>query len=196
MWSTTICMQYTSLTRGASFLDWGDKRLVKALLMFLSLNVGVGVGWDCGVGLGLRYGWWRPGLRIAPPEAPVTGYMFGKGVYFADMVSKSANYCCTRPGGSDAVLLLAEVALGDMRELTDADYNANKLPPGKLSTKGLGKVAPDPKDAIKLPDGTVVPLGKGKDTNVDKGYLCYNEYIVYNVDQIRMRYVLRVKFQN
>ena len=35
------------------------------------------------------------GLRIAPPEAPVTGYMFGKGLYFADMVSKSANYCCT-----------------------------------------------------------------------------------------------------
>jgi hypothetical protein len=35
------------------------------------------------------------GLRIAPPEAPVTGYMFGKGVYFADMSSKSANYCFT-----------------------------------------------------------------------------------------------------
>ena len=35
------------------------------------------------------------GLRIAPPEAPVTGYMFGKGIYFADMVSKSANYCNT-----------------------------------------------------------------------------------------------------
>lgn len=35
------------------------------------------------------------GLRIAPPEAPVQGYMFGKGVYFADMVSKSANYCFT-----------------------------------------------------------------------------------------------------
>jgi poly [ADP-ribose] polymerase len=32
------------------------------------------------------------GLRIAPPEAPVTGYMFGKGVYFADSSSKSANY--------------------------------------------------------------------------------------------------------
>ena len=35
------------------------------------------------------------GLRIAPPEAPVTGYMFGKGVYFADMSSKSANYTHT-----------------------------------------------------------------------------------------------------
>jgi poly [ADP-ribose] polymerase len=25
------------------------------------------------------------GLRIAPPEAPVNGYMFGKGIYLADM---------------------------------------------------------------------------------------------------------------
>ena len=32
------------------------------------------------------------GLKIAPPEAPVTGSMFGKGVYFADVCSKSANY--------------------------------------------------------------------------------------------------------
>ncbi len=33
------------------------------------------------------------GLRIAPPEAPVTGYFLGKGVYFADMASKSIEYC-------------------------------------------------------------------------------------------------------
>jgi Poly(ADP-ribose) polymerase catalytic domain len=32
------------------------------------------------------------GLKIAPPEAPPTGYMFGKGVYFADMFDKSAGY--------------------------------------------------------------------------------------------------------
>jgi len=35
----------------------------------------------------------KEGLRIAPPSAPVNGYMFGKGVYFADMFSKSAQYC-------------------------------------------------------------------------------------------------------
>ncbi|XP_031272132.1 poly [ADP-ribose] polymerase 2-A-like [Pistacia vera] len=28
------------------------------------------------------------GLRIAHPEAPATGYMVGKGIYFADLVSK------------------------------------------------------------------------------------------------------------
>jgi hypothetical protein len=35
--------------------------------------------------------------------------MFGKGVYFADMVSKSANYCCTSPRDPIGVLLLCEV---------------------------------------------------------------------------------------
>ncbi|CAL1526877.1 unnamed protein product [Lymnaea stagnalis] len=54
------------------------------------------------------------GLRIAPPEAPVTGYMFGKGVYFADMVSKSANYCRTSKTDNIGVLLLCDVALGNM----------------------------------------------------------------------------------
>ncbi len=54
------------------------------------------------------------GLRIAPPEAPVTGYMFGKGVYFADMVTKSANYCRTSRSDPTGILLLCEVALGDM----------------------------------------------------------------------------------
>jgi hypothetical protein len=34
----------------------------------------------------------KQGLRIAPPEAPPTGYMFGKGVYFADMYEKSLPY--------------------------------------------------------------------------------------------------------
>jgi len=46
------------------------------------------------------------GLRIAPPEAPVTGYMFGKGVYFADMVTKSANYCFTNHVNNTGLMLL------------------------------------------------------------------------------------------
>jgi len=45
------------------------------------------------------------GLRIAPPEAPVSGYMFGKGVYLADMSSKSANYCAHHSSGNVGLLL-------------------------------------------------------------------------------------------
>lgn len=135
------------------------------------------------------------GLRIAPPEAPATGYMFGKGVYFADMFSKSANYCYASPSATAGVLLLCEVALGDMSELLYANYDADKLPDGKLSTKGVGQTAPDPLEAETLEDGVIVPLGKPKEQLSSKGHLLYNEYIVYNVDQIRMRYVVQVNFK-
>ena len=48
------------------------------------------------------------GLRIAPPEAPASGYLFGKGIYLADMIGKSFGYC--RSGGSSTALcLLIEV---------------------------------------------------------------------------------------
>ncbi|GFP85576.1 poly [ADP-ribose] polymerase 2 [Phtheirospermum japonicum] len=134
------------------------------------------------------------GLRIAPPEAPVTGYMFGKGVYFADMFSKSANYCCSSTTATSGVLLLCEVALGDMAELLAANYHADKLPAGKLSTKGVGATAPDLSESLTLEDGVVVPLGRPKEQPGPKGSLFYNEYIVYNVEQIRMRYVVQVNF--
>ncbi|XP_008244417.1 PREDICTED: poly [ADP-ribose] polymerase 2-like [Prunus mume] len=134
------------------------------------------------------------GLRIAPPEAPVTGYMFGKGIYFADMFSKSANYCYATDGCTAGVLLLCEVALGDMAELLTAKYDADKLPEGKLSTKGVGGTEPDLSQARLLDDGVVVPLGKPKENSGPKGALLYNEYIVYNVAQIRMRYVVQVNF--
>ena len=105
------------------------------------------------------------GLRIAPPEAPVTGYMFGKGVYFADMSSKSANYCFTSRESSTGILLLCEVALGEMNEKIHADYYAGNLPPGKHSTKGMGRNGPDPANAEKLEDGVVVPMGPGEQTS-------------------------------
>ena len=35
--------------------------------------------------------------------------MFGKGVYFADMVSKSANYCFTNKSNNTGLLILNEV---------------------------------------------------------------------------------------
>ena len=67
------------------------------------------------------------GLRIAPPEAPVNGYMFGKGLYFADMVSKSANYCSAFSSDNIGLLLLCKVAIGKTRDLYFADYNAGNL---------------------------------------------------------------------
>jgi len=130
------------------------------------------------------------GLRIAPPEAPVTGYMFGKGVYFADMVSKSANYCCTTSANPVGLLLLCEVALGDMHELTNAEY-ITKLPNKKHSVKGIGKTQPVNEEKL---DGSVVPMGPPKKSDVDTTLL-YNEYIVYDVAQVQIKYLMKVNFK-
>ncbi|KAJ1535003.1 Poly [ADP-ribose] polymerase 2, partial [Nowakowskiella sp. JEL0078] len=127
------------------------------------------------------------GLRIAPPEAPVTGYMFGKGVYFANMVSKSANYCFTNSQNNIGLLLLCEVALGAEKELLHADYNAGELAKksNKDSTKGIGSTCPDPEQSIEL-DGATVPLGTPIKGEKASGSLLYDEFIVYDVSQIKM----------
>ena len=134
------------------------------------------------------------GLRIAPPEAPVSGYMFGKGVYFADMCSKSANYCCTSRDNPTGILLLCEVALGNMNEKLHADYHAANLPSDKHSTKGMGRTGPDPKNWTMMKDGVVIPMGPGGPTGTMGTHLAYNEFIVYDVAQIRVKYLLRTKF--
>jgi len=134
------------------------------------------------------------GLRIAPPEAPVTGYMFGKGIYFADMSSKSANYCYASKKNPYGLLLLCEVALGETNDLFNADYDAGKLPKGKSSTKGVGEVSPLDKNAITMDDGTVVPMGPAAKVT-ERRSLIYNEYIVYSVDQVRLRYIAKIKFE-
>ncbi|CAI2362094.1 unnamed protein product [Moneuplotes crassus] len=129
------------------------------------------------------------GLRIAPPEAPATGYMFGKGVYFADIVTKSAGYCCSHISNSEGLLALCEVALGDTRDLKNADYNANRLPAGKGSTKGVGRWVPENEVDI---DGVPAYVGPIKDLGSNY-YLRYNEFITYDVSNVKIKYLFRCK---
>ncbi|XP_043840434.1 poly [ADP-ribose] polymerase 2 isoform X2 [Dromiciops gliroides] len=149
---------------------------------------------------GSRLGNWvgilSHGLRVAPPEAPITGYMFGKGIYFADMSSKSANYCFASRLKDVGLLLLSEVALGECNELLAANPEAGGLLQGKHSTKGMGRMAPNPSHYVTL-NGSTVPLGPASDTGIlnPQGYtLNYNEFIVYDPSQVRMRYLLKIRF--
>ena len=89
------------------------------------------------------------------------------GIYFADMVSKSANYCCTSRTNNTGLLLLCDVALGNMYEARKAEY-VEKLPTGFHSTKGLGKTAPDASN-VKEIDGSMV--SKYIDNLVDFSFL-------------------------
>ncbi|KAH8292667.1 hypothetical protein KR044_013023 [Drosophila immigrans] len=134
------------------------------------------------------------GLRIAPPEAPPTGYMFGKGIYFADMVSKSANYCCTSQQNSTGLMLLSEVALGNMEECTSAKY-IKQLPKDKHSCYGRGRTMPNPKESHIRDDGVEIPLGKPISNDTLKTSLLYNEFIVYDVAQVNVQYMFRLEFK-
>ena len=54
---------------------------------------------------------------------------------------------------------------------------------------------PDHKGYTELEEGLVVPMGKlTRESSGAPRSLLYNEYIVYSVDQIRQRYMLKVQF--
>eukprot|EP00727_Mastigamoeba_balamuthi_P006262 m51a1_g2255 putative polyADP-ribosyltransferase (945) ;mRNA; r:312365-315852 len=132
------------------------------------------------------------GLRIAPPEAPKTGYRFGKGIYFANCVSKSASYCFTTRDNPHGVMILNEVAVGVPFE-TPKDIYMEKPQPGSDSTWAQGMTVPDPAKTATIENGIKVP--RGKPVPSSKKTMCsHDEIIVYNAAQVRIRFLLRVTF--
>lgn len=150
------------------------------------------------------------GLRIAPPEAPVSGYRFGKGVYFSDMLGKSANYCCTG-GSSEMFVMLCDVSLGEMFQASNDTY-MEKAQPGTNSTHALSYIVPDPAYSMVLSDNSVTPtaatgvssLGEASDSvlvplgqpvvahHTTPPSCDVSEFIVYNQTQVQIRFLLRL----
>ena len=78
-------------------------------------------------------------------EAPVNGYAFGKGVYLADLSSKSANYCVSSLSGGVGLLMLVEAELSNpMYEITSGDSSAAEKARKHncIATKGVGRTGP------------------------------------------------------
>lgn len=122
----------------------------------------------------------------------VTGKMFGYGVYFADVITKSFNYTHADSTGGIGCILVCEIALGDTYETLHSDSSLNKYnlsKKGYQSTSAKGRYAPSSSVTV---DDMVIPNGKIEDKNV-KGSLIYNEYIVYDIDQINIKYLVVVK---
>lgn len=127
------------------------------------------------------------GLRINPQNVIHTGSMFGNGVYFSNTASKSAQYIHTKKNG---IMMLCEVALGNCYELTNSKY-IKTLPSGYDSTHGMGNTSPDPKGSITLSDGCIVPCGNLVKKNISSSLL-YDEFIIYDISQVRIRYLVQM----
>ena len=147
------------------------------------------------------------GLKIAPPEAPMTGYLYGKGIYLADMYRKSINYCDTIKDRSNpntiktySYILLCEAALGEIFEAKKTELDVDKLPflkNGYNSLKSISFSGPDLSKNFICNNGIIIPLGNivnyCKDNINNVIMTSEPEYVVYNTAQVKIRYIIQVE---
>lgn len=137
----------------------------------------------------------QKGLLINPAALGVyvTGAMFGgASIYLANAFSKSANYCASNTSNNYACLLLCEAALGNQSKRTQADYYITKqslAKEGCQSTWGMGKSSPGSFTTI---DGIKIPNGKLANSSASS-VLLYDEFIVYDQNQLNIKYMVIVK---
>jgi hypothetical protein len=97
-------------------------------------------------------------------------------VYFAEVASKSAQYCFSSKKNPTGILLLNEVSLGQQLKLFKANYSAKKAcqRAGLDSVKGVGRHGPSELTAQQLPDGVRVCMGPmTSDADFTHGDLLY-----------------------
>lgn len=138
--------------------------------------------------------------RNLGPNVQLTGAMFGPGVYFGQY-SKSLQYATSRFGGvrnkgNTYYLFLCDVALGKMKFEPSA-CNYAQAPSGYNSVMGVGE------DAFK--EGCYITgVGGNEDLKIGKevfiktlhskySQLLHNEFIVYNQNRFRIRYIIEVE---
>lgn len=133
------------------------------------------------------------GLRINS-GAVTTGKMFGNGLYFANCVSKSANYCFVSSNGT-GIILVCRVSLGNSKPFYNSHYEREVPNDVHQSTHGIGAGRPDPANILDL-DGMRVPVGPLVRNPDPKVNLRYDEFIVYDPRQVQIRYAIKLKFKH
>ena len=137
----------------------------------------------------------KNGLYLDPSKLGVriSGKMFGYGIYWANAISKSFNYCNADCFGNKAVLAIAEVALGDMYEQYQSNIDISQVYLDNLkknSTWGKGQSSPE---NVCVIDGVIIPNGIIKKNKINACQLQYDEFIIYNTNQYKIRYVIVVE---
>lgn len=137
------------------------------------------------------------GIKIMPHS----GGRVGRGNYSADMIDKSQGYC--GKSGKIGLILLNEVALGKINRIYQDDSRLVAAPKGFNSVLACGRLQPDESkdyvDTTLSPSGhpVIIPQGAGINVKVasDKGTsFMHNEYLVYDAQQVHMRYLLHLEW--
>ncbi|XP_041358942.1 poly [ADP-ribose] polymerase tankyrase-like [Gigantopelta aegis] len=135
------------------------------------------------------------GLVVAPPEAPVTGHAFGKGIYFSDSFVKSFNYCWSPT--RTRLMLLCEVALGKPKLFVSQHIDTELLEMGFDSIHAVGSSRPVEKHSVHLSTGVEMPLGNSEYNrlyvNGDICSLSTSEYVIFDENQVSVRYLIQFR---
>jgi predicted DNA-binding WGR domain protein len=151
------------------------------------------------------------GLRIPKQTQVLNGSVLGLGVYFADSISKSFNYCQSSETKNVGFVLLCEVALGcNPHIVTNATFDQRPAL-NYTSRIALGKIRPkdNGNEIINInPEGgteggtetegcnnnnvITIPCGELEESGINYGGFRYNEYVVYDSRQYRFRYLLQL----
>uniref|UniRef100_A0A7N0U785 Poly [ADP-ribose] polymerase n=1 Tax=Kalanchoe fedtschenkoi TaxID=63787 RepID=A0A7N0U785_KALFE len=136
------------------------------------------------------------GFLPAVCSLPVPGYMFGKAIVCSDAAAEAARYGFTAVDRPEGFLVLAVASLGEeVTELKQPLEDTKTLEEKKHGVKGLGRKKTDEKehktwkDEIKVPCGRLIPSGH-KESPLE-----YNEYAVYDPKQVRIMFIVGVKYE-
>lgn len=134
------------------------------------------------------------GLRIMPHS----GGRVGRGIYFASENEKSAGY--VGRSGNIGIMFLNEVCLGKEHSITRDDSTLRKAPAGFDSVVARGHHEPDPAEDTTLEfDGKKCIVPQGKPITLPEyqhSSFAHSEYLVYKESQCRIRYLLKLRFNN
>ncbi|XP_016488915.1 protein ADP-ribosyltransferase PARP3-like [Nicotiana tabacum] len=126
---------------------------------------------------------------------PVSGYMFGRAVVCSDAAAEAARYGFTAIDRPEGFLVLAIASLGEeIKEFSSPPEDTKALEEKKIGVKGLGRKKTDEKEHFIWKDDITVPCGRLIPSEHKDSVLEYNEYAVYDPQQVSIRYLVAVKF--
>ncbi|XP_059175605.1 poly [ADP-ribose] polymerase tankyrase-like [Physella acuta] len=133
------------------------------------------------------------GLLVAPPEARMSGWAYGKGIYLSDSFNKSASYVWSDSG--NMYMLLCEVALGEIKDYYKEQRAGNAQ---KNSDKSYNSVVVQshpycfsPSDWFILPSGVSIAQNSSQASHITNSIM--TEYIVSDPAQVCLRYLVQFK---
>lgn len=129
----------------------------------------------------------KDGLRIPKPEQVSNGSTLGKGCYFADCITKSANYCRLEKSGDCGYILVAKVALGRQHKVNGCfieDLDMKRYD----SRMGVGRFSTP---VVKV-DNVTYPINEPVITD-NMSSFNFNEYVIFDSTQYRIKYLIKVE---